>query len=100
MLAAPACTILGGDFARSITTAQQALEKLPLSDSYLRGFARGYQSISYLAIGDLTQAYATFYQTWRARSGGQPDCPGCHGLLHALARSGLNGHGASRAPCR
>ncbi len=52
----------GGDFARSIKTAQQALEKLPLSDSYLRGFARGYQSISYLAIGDLTRAYATFYQ--------------------------------------
>jgi len=54
---------LGGDFARSITLARRALEKLPLSDIYLRGFARGYQSLSYLASGDQAQAYATFYQT-------------------------------------
>ena len=53
----------GGDFAQTIALAQQALEKLSLSDSYLRAFARGYQSLAYLASGDRAQAYATIRQS-------------------------------------
>ena len=60
----------GGDRARAIATAQQALEKLPLEDSYLRGLARMFMSVAYLTLGDLTQAYATFYDTVEAGQGG------------------------------
>ncbi len=59
----------GGEFAQTITVAQQALEKLPLSDSYLRGFARGYQSLAYLATGDRIQAYATIRQSGESVQG-------------------------------
>ena len=52
-----------GDFARSITTAQQALAEIPPRCRYLRGYAQGYMSGGYVASGDLTRAFATLYAT-------------------------------------
>jgi LuxR family maltose regulon positive regulatory protein len=56
-----------GDFAHSITTAQQALEEIPPQCRYLRGYARVFLSGGYVASGDLTRAFATLYAP------GEPD---------------------------
>jgi LuxR family maltose regulon positive regulatory protein len=56
-----------GDFAHSITAAQQALEELPPQCRYLRGYARVFLSGGYVASGDLTRAFATLYAP------GEPD---------------------------
>jgi LuxR family maltose regulon positive regulatory protein len=56
-----------GDFARSMTTAQQALEEIPLQCRYLRGYAHAFLSGGYVAFGDLTRAFAALYET------GEPD---------------------------
>ncbi len=56
-----------GDLARSMTLAQQALEKVPLNWWYIRGYARLFLSGGYLMSGNLMQAYATLYAT------GEPD---------------------------
>ena len=59
----------GGDYARSIAIAQQALEKLSLEDNYLCGWSRLFMSAAYLASGDLTQAYATVNESSEANQG-------------------------------
>jgi len=56
-----------GDFAQSITAAQQALAEIPPGCQYLRGFARVFLSGGYVASGDLTRAFATLYAP------GEPD---------------------------
>jgi LuxR family maltose regulon positive regulatory protein len=56
-----------GDFAHSMTTAQQALEEVPLQCKYLRGHAHLFLSGDYVASGDLARAFATLYAT------GEPD---------------------------
>jgi len=56
-----------GDFARSITTALQALAEVPPQCRYLRGYAHLFLSGDYVASGDLTRAFATLYAT------GEPD---------------------------
>jgi LuxR family transcriptional regulator, maltose regulon positive regulatory protein len=56
-----------GDFAHSILSAQQALEEIPPPCRYLRGYAHTYLSGDYVALGDLTRAFATLYAT------GEPD---------------------------
>jgi LuxR family maltose regulon positive regulatory protein len=56
-----------GDFAHSMTTAQQALEEVPLQCRYLRGYAHAFLSGDYVASGDLTRAFATLYTP------GEPD---------------------------
>jgi LuxR family maltose regulon positive regulatory protein len=56
-----------GDFARSITAAQQALEEIPPQCRYLRGYAHAFLSGDYVASGDLTRAFAVLYAT------GEPD---------------------------
>ena len=56
-----------GDFAHSITTAQQALAEVPPQCRYLRGYAHLFLSGDYVASGDLTRAFATLYAT------GEPD---------------------------
>ena len=90
-----------GDLARSMALAEQALEKIPLKWWYVRGYARLFLSGGYQISGDLTQAYATLYET------GEPDQGlGYQNLLmgaacfDSLARGGLSGHGASRTPGR
>jgi LuxR family maltose regulon positive regulatory protein len=52
-----------GDFARSMTTAQQALEEIPLQCRYLRGYAHAFLGGGYVAFGDLTHAFVTLYET-------------------------------------
>jgi LuxR family maltose regulon positive regulatory protein len=56
-----------GDLARSMTLAEQALEKVPLNWWYVRGYARLFLSGGYQISGDLVQAYATLHDT------GEPD---------------------------
>ena len=56
-----------GDWARSVAFARQALEKVPLSWWYIRGYTRLFLGVDYLMSGDLAQAYATFY------AAGEPD---------------------------
>jgi LuxR family maltose regulon positive regulatory protein len=65
-----------GDLARSLTMVQQALEKIPFSWWYIRGYTRLFLSAGYMMSGDLNQAYATLYTT------GEPDQgPGYQNLL-------------------
>ena len=52
-----------GDVARSMTAAQQALEKIPAEWWMLRAQARLFLGNGYLATGDLRQAYATLYDS-------------------------------------
>ena len=52
-----------GDLARSMTAAQQALEKIPAEWWMLRAQARLFLGNGYLAAGDLKQAYATLYDS-------------------------------------
>ncbi len=56
-----------GDFAHSMTTAQQALEEVPPQCRYLRGYTHLFLSGDYVASGDLTRAFATLYAP------GEPD---------------------------
>ena len=58
-----------GDFAHSMTSAQQALEEVPLQCRYLRGYAHAFLSGGYVASGDLTHAFATLYATGESDQG-------------------------------
>ena len=58
-----------GDFAHNMTSAQQALEEVPLQCRYLRGYAHAFLSGGYVASGDLMHAFATLYATGESDQG-------------------------------
>jgi LuxR family maltose regulon positive regulatory protein len=76
-----------GDFARSLSLAQQALEKLPFQWWYIRNYARLFLGTCYLAFGDLTRAYTLFYATGEPDQGQdyQNSLLGAACLLHWIA---------------
>ncbi|NTU63660.1 MAG: hypothetical protein HGB05_09715, partial [Chloroflexi bacterium] len=56
-----------GDLERSMTLAEQALEKVPLNWWHVRVYARLFLSAGYQISGNLVQAFTTLYET------GEPD---------------------------
>jgi LuxR family maltose regulon positive regulatory protein len=52
-----------GDSTRSLSVLKQALDKVPLSWWYVRGYTRLFLSAGCQMSGDLNQAYATLYAT-------------------------------------